>query len=95
MMAWGLNSHGQCGVGVQSAERSEEHDTACPYPLPSSIKLAESGWVKTVCLPRSVCGLPPISEVHSGWSHSLAVSGDALSEIWLRIYIAYMQLYCE
>ena len=35
---------------------------------------------RVVWLPRQVGGIPPIAEVHCGWSHSLAVSSESVTE---------------
>ena len=35
---------------------------------------------RVVWLPRQVGGIPPIAEVHCGWSHSLAVSSESMTE---------------
>ena len=61
--AWGLNHHGQCGVGplLVSMESSE------------SFKLSND-WIMNVYLPVKVEGLPCVAEVHCGWSHTLTIT---------------------
>ena len=66
IFAWGLNHHGQCGVGplLVSTESSER------------FKLSND-WIMNVYLPVKVEGLPCIAEVHCGWSHTLTITaGD-------------------
>ena len=67
VFAWGLNQHGQCGIGPMMA-------SACSSDS-KSFKLSPSnGWILNVYLPVKVEGLPPVVEVHCGWSHTLAIS---------------------
>ena len=63
IFAWGLNHHGQCGVGplLVSTESSE------------SFKLS-TDWIMNVYLPVKVEGLPCVAEVHCGWSHTLTIT---------------------
>ena len=62
--AWGLNQHGQCGVGhpAQSSLGDE------------NLRLSSSNdWILNVYVPLKVEGLPPVAEIHCGWSHTVAV----------------------
>ena len=67
LLSWGLNQHGQCGVGILTEELRAEAE---------HFKLSETRWVSNVCRPLIVKGLPPIAQVSCGWSHVLAVSGE-------------------
>ena len=67
LLSWGLNQHGQCGVGFLTEELRVEAEC---------FKLGETQWVCNVCRPVRVKGLPPIAQVDCGWSHVLAVSGQ-------------------
>ena len=65
LFVWGLNQHGQCGTG-----------TLVNSSLSSDVfKLSPSkDWVLNVYIPLKVEGLPPVTEVHCGWSHTIAVT---------------------
>ena len=65
MYAWGLNQHGQCGVGHPAqSSLGDEH-----------LKLSLSNdWILNVYVPLKVEGLPPVAEIDCGWSHTVAVT---------------------
>ena len=70
IFAWGLNHHGQCGVGPPlSSTKSSK-----------SFKLSPSSdWIMNTYLPVKVEGLPPMAEVHCGWSHTLTITAGNYS----------------
>ena len=43
--------------------------------LVDSFKLSDSRWISHVYRPMITRELPPITEVHCGWSHTTAISG--------------------
>ena len=65
---WGLNQHGQCAVREPSASIS-----------PDKVRVSETNQVLNVFEPLAVQGLPPLSEVHCGWSNTLAITGKLVS----------------
>lgn len=67
---WGLNQHGQCGVG----EKTESFSLTTPV---DQVSVTDTNWISNVYLPRDVGGLPTVSEVHCGWSHTVIVSGKS------------------
>lgn len=67
VFAWGLNQHGQCGVGALMDELKSGVDAEC-------FKVSASSWIVNVFQPLSIKRLPAISEVCCGWSHVLAVT---------------------
>ena len=74
--AWGLNQHGQCGVGQPDKFSLRNED----------LKLSPSNeWILNVYVPLRVKGLPPVYEVHCGWSHTIAMTTgtDTLSNCTL------------
>lgn len=62
---WGYNQHGQCAV--MAATESNP-------PLNSDVQCARDDLIKVVLIPHRLQGLPPVSEVQCGWSHTLAVT---------------------
>ena len=69
LFAWGLNQHGQCGVGELTDRLKSEVDT-------EGFRVSGSNWILNVYQPLVVKGLPAVSEVCCGWSHVLAVTGE-------------------
>ena len=69
MFAWGLNQHGQCGVGELTDRLKLEVDA-------EGFRVSGSNWILNVYQPLVVKGLPTVSEVCCGWSHVLAVTGE-------------------
>ena len=67
VFAWGLNQHGQCGVGefVKSPHIKKKEN----FKL-----LPPNDWIVNVYCPLRVEGIPPVTEVHCGWSHTVAVT---------------------
>ena len=63
-MMWGLNQYGQCAVGEMTGHIS-----------PEQVKVSETNQVLNIYEPLVVQGLPPLSEVHCGWSNTLVISG--------------------
>lgn len=69
LFAWGLNQHGQCGVGELTDRHKSEVDT-------EGFRVSGSNWILNVYQPLVVKGLPVVSRVCCGWSHVLAVTGE-------------------
>ena len=67
VFAWGLNQHGQCGVGTLMDELKSREDAEC-------FKVSGLNWIVHVYQPLSIKNLPAVSEVCCGWSHVLAVT---------------------
>ena len=57
--------------------------TASTYSSDSeSFKLSPSNdWIVNVYLPMKVEGLPPVAEVHCGWSHTLTITAGSCNNI--------------
>ena len=69
LFAWGLNQHGQCGVGELTDRHKSEVDT-------EGFRVSGSNWILNVYQPLVVKGLPAVSRVCCGWSHVLAVTSE-------------------
>ena len=68
---WGLNQHGQCCIG----EKAESFCLTIPV---DQVNLTDTNWISNVYLPCDVVGLPPVSDVHCGWSHTVVISGKCI-----------------
>ena len=63
MFACGCNTYGQCTVGLVGDMSSEEE-----------MQIDEKGVVKAVRVPSKVKHLPPVADIHCGWSHVITIT---------------------
>lgn len=84
LFMWGLNQHGQCALGSLTESSGVRLKAA---DVLQHTQLGTSNWIANVYRPLRVEVDSKIAEVHCGWSHTIAVTGNHCMIQYVCMYV--------